>query len=102
MQELRYRYASLTYDCMCASCGPTDLPLKDTYLGMVCSDCRKLCAYCEDWLLGDVVVVDGHDMHQHCAADLEALTDALMQELMPKQGEMVIMAHYNDELGGAA
>jgi hypothetical protein len=60
---LPFRSSSLAYPNICASCGDTSSPLKDTHLGMVCADCRRLCAFCEDWLLGLAVKVNGKEMH---------------------------------------
>ncbi len=75
----RFRYADPTF---CASCGGDTLPVEQTHLGLICSDCRTRCAYCEDWMMGAGVTVDGKRMHSECAEELNALADKVANELM--------------------
>jgi hypothetical protein len=77
---LPHRYASLAYPNICASCGPTAAPLAETHLGMVC---RRPCAECEDWLLGESVTENGKEYHPACAAVPECHRSPTIEEIVP-------------------
>jgi hypothetical protein len=65
--NLQFRYNDPRF---CHSCGGDTFPVKDTHIGPVCSDCRVLCSYCEDWLMGHAITVDGKRYHPECAEDM--------------------------------
>lgn len=89
------------FDGTCHCCG-NEADCKDTFLGYICAECRALCPYCGDALLGDYLTLDGKRMHGACAEQLDALADALVVELMPKPGYLVLMPLCSDQIGGAA
>src|SRR4051812_4975622 len=91
----------LDFDGFCDSCGDCRNECKSTHMGNICTECRTLCALCQDWLLtSDVVTLDGQRFHVGCASELDSLTDELVSELTISPLEIVMMSHYSDLNGG--